>query len=211
MTLVSTCAISVSPPKSDIQFHESLCSGLTRLNTFTSYPFCLYSSAVSPYNSPFGSVITTDSFFFKAWNNAFRITALDFIVPDAPKTAMCRLSLVSLGIHTALPSSSPRITPSASSIAATSRFSLISCLVIHDAVPYAPDLLLANPRGSVSLLSNLSCNFTRAKISPPTSAIENNPFSPSGEKAFPMHTNGFQFTGSTTVPPTTPPALFQSA
>ena len=36
MTFVKVWAISVSPFKSDIQFHESLCSGLTKLYTLTS-------------------------------------------------------------------------------------------------------------------------------------------------------------------------------
>ena len=57
------------------------------------------------------------------------------MVPDAPKMAMCRFSLVSFGIQTTFPCDSPRIVPSAVSTLLTSSTSRISLSLIQAAVP----------------------------------------------------------------------------
>ena len=135
MTLVSTCAIRESSPRSDIQFQESLCSGSTRFSTFTSYPFLRNSSEVSLYISDLGSEMSMDSPLRIAENNALRTIARDFIVPDAPKMAVCRLSLVSSGKQMSCPFRSPRIIPVAFSGVLTSKTDFISFSLIQSAVP----------------------------------------------------------------------------
>ena len=137
--------------------------------------------------------------------------ARDFIVPDAPNIAICRLSLVSLGIQTALPSYSPKITPSALPGVVTSRRLFISFSVIHDAVPYAPDLLFVKPRGSCSLPPNLSFSLIYAKSAPPANRIPAIPFRPSGVNAIRIQTSGFQSNEIIFTPLSIPPDAFHAA
>ena len=125
----------VSLPKPAIQFQESLCSGSTRLNTFTSYPFFRNSSDMSLYISDFGSLIIADSPLRIMEKSEFLITALDFIVPEAPKMAQCRLSLVFSGRHTSCPFRSPKIIPVALSAVLSSSTALSSFSFIQLAVP----------------------------------------------------------------------------
>ena len=77
----------VFPFRSDMQFHESPCRGSTKFSTLTSYPFFRNSSEVSLYISDFGSAIKADSPRRMIEKSALRMTALDFMVPDAPKMA----------------------------------------------------------------------------------------------------------------------------
>ena len=135
MTLVSTWASRVSPPRSDIQFQESPCSGFTRLKTFTSYPWRRNSSAVSAYSSPLLSVMMADSPRRMMLNRAGRMNPRDLPVPEAPNTAMCRLSRVSAGRHTAFPFRLPKRIPSALVRGCTSSTSFSSLSPIQEAVP----------------------------------------------------------------------------
>ena len=145
---------------SDMQFQVSECIGSTKLKTFTSYPLLRNICEVSLYISDLGSEMITDSPLLIDWNKALRITALDFMVPEAPKIAVCRFSLVSFGRHTSCPLCSPRIFPSAFEGVVSSRTSFMSFSLIHPAVPYVPVLLIVNPLGSRTSPVNLSWNLT---------------------------------------------------
>ena len=150
--------------------------------------------------------MTTDSPLFRNWNRAFRMTALDFIVPDAPKMAICLLSLVSFGIQTVFPPYSPKITPSAWSGVVTSKSSFTSFSVIHSAVPNAPELLFLNPLGSYSLLSNLSWKRMYKNTATQTNVINRSPFRLFMVNALFMHTKKFQSGAFTPSLPDTPSA-----
>ena len=86
--------------------------------------------------SDFGSATTTDSPRRMLWNRAGRMTPLDFMVPLAPKTAMCLLSRVSSGRQMTEPRSVlPRMIPFARSGPATSSTERISFSLIQPDVP----------------------------------------------------------------------------
>ena len=139
------------------------------------------------------------------------MTARDFIVPDAPKTAMCRFSLVSRGIQTALPWNSPKITPSALSGVDISRVFFISLSVIKVAVPYSPESLTVKPLGSFFFPSNLSYSFTKRKITPAISTKPIKHLSPFSVNAAERQSMGFMLGDLMVYLPLKPSCAIQSA
>ena len=95
ITLVSTWARRVSPCKSAMQFQESPCSGVYQVEHFHLIPMAAEQLRRVCVKLPLavgdnGGLSPADDI-----EDGRRMTPLDLPVPDAPNTAMCRLSRVS--------------------------------------------------------------------------------------------------------------------